>query len=69
MLKTDINHDETDGDNYKDKKTGRMEYVKNDFLCTVFSYARYSNAMAEKTEFSMKDCLSLPGLGWNYLIG
>ena len=43
-----------------------MPYVKNDVLCTAFSYARYCKAMEDITRFSMKDCLSLPGLGWKY---
>ena len=43
-----------------------LPYVKNDVLCTAFSYARYIKALEEKTGFSMKDCLSLPGLGWKY---
>ena len=41
-----------------------MPYVKNGVLCTAFSYARYIKAMEEITGFSMKDCLSLPALGW-----
>ena len=40
-----------------------LPYVKNDVLCASFSYARYIKAMEEITGFSMKDCLSLPGLG------
>ena len=36
-------------------------------LCTAFIYARYCKATQEITEFSMKDCLSLPGLGLKYL--
>ena len=43
-----------------------MPYVKNDVLCTAFSYARYIKAMEEITGFSMKDCLILPGLGLKY---
>ena len=35
-------------------------------LCTAFSYARYIKAMEELTGFSMKDCLSVPGLGLKY---
>ena len=35
-------------------------------MCTAFSYARYIKAMQEKSGFSMKDCLSLPGLGLKY---
>ena len=46
-----------------------LPYVKNDVLCTALSYARYIKAMEEITGFSMKDCLSLPGLGWKYFNG
>ena len=66
LLKTEMNHDDIDGDNYKDKKDIWLPYVKNDVLCTAYSYARYIKAMEEITRFSMKDCLSLPGLGWKY---
>ena len=43
-----------------------VDYVKNDVLCTAFSYAGYSRAIDEKTGFGIRDCLSLPGLGWKY---
>ena len=43
-----------------------MSYVKDDVLCTAFSHARYIKAVEEITGFSMKDCLSAPGLGWKY---
>ena len=66
FLKTEMNHDEVDGDNYKDKKHKWLDYVKNDVLCTTFSCARYSKAMEEITGFLMKECLSLPVLGWKY---
>ena len=61
-----MDHDDIDGDNYKDKKDIWLPYVKNDVLCTAYSYARYIKAMEEKTGFSMKDCLSLPRLGWKF---
>ena len=67
-LKTEMNHDEVDGNNYKDKINEWLRYVKNEVLCTAFSYARYIKAMEEITGFSMKDCLSLPGLGLKYFI-
>ena len=35
-------------------------------MCTAFSYARYIKTMEETTGFSMKDCVSAPGLGWKY---
>ena len=66
LLKTEMNHDDIDGDNYKDKKDIWLPYVKNDVLCTAYSNAKYIKAMEEITEFSMKDCLYLPGLGWKY---
>ena len=59
-----MDHDGVDGNNYKDKIDEWLPNVKNDVLCTVFSYAGYIKAMEEITRFSMKDCLSLPGLGW-----
>ena len=66
MSKTEMNHDEIDYNNYKDKKSELLPYVKQDVLCTAFSYARFIKMMEEITGFSMKDCLSLPGLGWKY---
>ena len=61
-----MDHDEVDYNNYKDKKDEWLPYVKQDVLCTAFKYARYIKAMKEITRFGMKDCLSLPGLGWKY---
>ena len=66
LLKTEMDHNDIDANNYKDKKDIWLPYVKNDVLCTSYCYARYSKAMEEITGFSMKDCLSLPGLGWKY---
>ena len=61
-----MNHDENDENNWRDKKDECLPYVKNDVLCTAHSYAQYCGAMQEITGFSMKDCLSLPGLGWKF---
>ena len=66
LLKTKIIQNEVCSDTRKDKKSEWLPYVKNDVLCTAFSYARYIKAMEEITGFSMKACLSLPGLGWKY---
>ena len=52
--------------NTKIKKGIWLPYVKMDVLSTSYCYARYSKAMHEVTGFSMKDCLSLPGLGFKY---
>ena len=37
LLKTEMNHDDIDGDNHKDKKDIWLPYVKNDVLCTAYS--------------------------------
>ena len=66
LLKSEMNHDEIEENNWSDKKDGWLPYVKNDVLCTAYSYARYCKAMEDITGFSMKDCLSLPGLGWKH---
>ena len=68
LLKTEMNHDEVYSDTWRDKKGEWVDYVENDALCTAFSYARYIKAMEEITGFSMKDCLSLPGLGWKIFL-
>ena len=63
ILKTEMNHDEIDENNWTVKKDERIEYVQNHVFRTTLSYARYSKAMEEITGFSMKDCLSLPRIG------
>ena len=67
FLKIEMNHDEVDGNTYRDKINEWLPYVKNDVLCTGFRYARYCKAMQEISGFSMKDCLSVPGLGLKYI--
>ena len=64
LLKTQINQDEVYSDTWRDKKSEWLDYVKIGVLCTFFSYAL--KAMEEITGFGMKDCLSLPSLGWKY---
>ena len=46
-FKTEMDHDEVEKDNYKDKKDERLPYVKNDVLGTTFRYARYFKAIEE----------------------
>ena len=65
ILKTEMNH-EIDENIYMNNKDEWLPYVKNYVSCTALSYARYSKAMEDITGFSMKDCLSLPGLGCKY---
>ena len=64
-----MDHNEIDYSNYKEKKDECLPYVKNDVLCTAFSYARHCKAMHETTRFSMKDSLSAPGVGEKYFNG
>ena len=49
-----------------EKKNEWLDYVKTDVLCTAFSYARYFKAIEEIKGFGVKNCLSLPDLGWKY---
>ena len=64
LLITEMNHDEINESIWKEKRVEWLPDTKKDVLCTVFSYARYCKAMVEFTEFSMKNCFSLPGPGW-----
>ena len=66
VIKTEMDHDETDGERFEDKINEWLLYVKNVVLCTAFSYARYTKATQELTGFSIKDCLSIPGLSLKY---
>ena len=61
-----MNHDQIYADIWRDKKDESIDDVKNDVLCTAFSYARYCKSMQEITGFGMKDCLRLPGLEWKF---
>ena len=36
LLKREMNHDETDENNWRDKKDVWLPYVKNDVLCTAY---------------------------------
>ena len=38
-LKTEMNQDEVNGNNYNDKKDEWIDYVEQDVFCIVFSYA------------------------------
>ena len=68
ILKTEKNHDGIDENNYEIKNSEWLDFVKNDVSCTGLSYADYNKATKEITGCSMKDCLSLPRLGWKYFI-
>ena len=62
LLKTAMNHDQIVENNWRDKKDEWLPYVKNDILCTVYSYARFCVSMVELTGFSKKGWLSLAAL-------
>ena len=64
MIKTEFNHDEVDGNIYKDKKYEWLDYVERVVSCTAFSYARFCKTLEEINGFSMKESLSAPGLSW-----
>ena len=64
LLKTEMNHDEFDENNWRAKKDEWLPYVKNGVLCTAYCHARYCGSMQEVSGFSMKDCLSKPGVGF-----
>ena len=66
LLKTEMNHDEVDGNIYKYKKDEWLVYVRQDVLCTAFSYPDYCKAMEKVPGFSMKVSLTALGLGWKY---
>ena len=40
LIKIEMNHDEIDYNNYKDKTDEWLDYVENEGFCTAFSYAR-----------------------------
>ena len=63
LLKTEKNLNEVFADTWKYQENEWLDYVKNDVLCTAFSYARYSKTMEHIRVFGMKDGLSLLGLG------
>ena len=41
-------------------------YLRMDILTLAFIHARYSMNIQSITGLGMKDCLSLPSLGWKY---
>ena len=61
-----MNQDEVDCESYKEVKDEYLDSVKQDVLCTAFSYVRFCKTMEEITGFSMKYSLPAPGLGWKY---
>ena len=66
LLKQQMNHTDVYEDNYMDKMEEWLPYLKMDVLSLAFIYARYTMNMDSLTGFGMKNCLSLPSLGWKY---
>ena len=66
LLKQEMNHTEIYEDTWEDKRDEWLPYLKMDVLSLAFIYARYTMNMDSLTEFGMKNCLSLPSLGWKY---
>ena len=66
VLKQEIDHTEIYEDTWQDQQPIWEPYLRMDILTLAIIYARYSMNMQSITGFGMKDCLSLPSLGWKY---
>ena len=66
VSKLEMKQDETFAETWRERKAQKLKNVKNDVLCTAFSYAGRSKALDDVTTFAMKDCLSLHGLYGNF---
>ena len=58
MFTKETEHDEVFKNTCMIKNDEMIEYVKNNVLCTVFSYARYSKGMEKITGFELKSSLT-----------
>ena len=68
LMKQEMNHTEIYEDTWKSKKSEWEPYLRMDILSLAFICARYSMNMSSITGFGMKDCLSLPSLGWKHFM-
>ena len=68
LIKQEMNHNEIYEDTWESKRSEWEPYLKTDILSLAFIYARYSMNMSSITGFGMKDCLSLPSIGWKHFI-
>ena len=66
VLKQEIDHTEIYEDTWQDQQPICEPYLRMDILTLAIIYARYSMNMQSITGSGMKDCLSLPSLGWKY---
>ena len=68
LMKQEMNHIEIYEDTWESKRGEWEPYSRMDILSLAFIYARYSMNMSSITGFGMKDCLSLPSLGWKHFM-
>ena len=61
-----MNHDEIDENIWRVKKMNELILWKVMFYVLLSVMQQIVKKMEEVTRFSMKDCLSLPGLAWKY---
>ena len=66
LLKQEIYHTEIYEDTWEAEREIWEPYFRMDILSVAFVYAQYSMNMENTKGFGMKDCLSLPSLGWKY---
>ena len=66
LMKQEMDHNEIYEDTWECKRREWEPYLKMDILSLAFIYARDSMNMSSITGFRMKDCLSLPSLGWKH---
>ena len=57
-----MSQDEVFEDTRKNQKDGLLDYVKDDVLCSSFSYDRFKKGMEKIIGFRMKNNLTLPSL-------
>ena len=67
LLKHELDHDGIYGDIWESKQNESILYLKNDDLSTVIWYVRYSKGTEEKTNFGLKNSITLPSLENKYL--
>ena len=58
VIKQEMDHNEVYEETWENKKKKWLPYLKDDMLSTVFSNAKSSKGMQEKTEFGMKNSIT-----------
>ena len=62
-LKREINHSEITKPNYNELRDVWEPYLKSDFLCLAFVYARHATKMQELTKLGIEESLTEASLG------